>query len=55
MSKTSVQQRHFLISKPHLLDIVDEDWMKDTLPDDGGHYTYGSWHDSAILNCVGYL
>lgn len=36
MSKTGAQQRHFLISKPHLLDVVDEDWMKDTLPDDGG-------------------
>jgi hypothetical protein len=27
---------HFsLISEPHLLDIIDDEWMQDTLADDG--------------------
>mgnify|MGYP006297665547 CR=1 FL=1 len=37
MAARDTQQRHFLITRPHLLDIVDEDWMRDTLPDDGKH------------------
>lgn len=26
---------HNLITEPHLLDIVDDEWARDTLPDDG--------------------
>lgn len=25
----------FLITRPHLVDVVDDEWMRDTLPDDG--------------------
>ena len=26
---------HNLISEPHLIDVIDDEWARDTLPDDG--------------------
>ncbi len=32
----SVFVHYTQISEPELLDVVDDEWMKDRLPDDGG-------------------
>lgn len=35
-SRTMSTTIHFsLISEPHLLDVIDDEWMEDTLADDG--------------------
>ena len=46
----SIDQR--LVSRPELCDIVDAEWARDTLPDDGVHGPMANHHCPAGCHCV---